>query len=130
MVAYILIRAMRAAAEARLSGISRSSSRTFAELRSGSADRDGITAAIHLWGDVPMGTAVKVPGLDWNRFKSGDPNYKGEAFNTVLAKRARRTDPGLGTRHSKSNARKASAAAIAKIPFPLASHIARVYKPD
>ncbi len=30
---------------------------------------------------------------------------------------------------SKSNARKAASAQIAKIPFPLAQHIARVYKP-
>lgn len=40
-------------------------------------------------------------------------------------------DPGSMTRRysSKSKARKAASAAIAKIPFPLANHIARVYKP-
>ena len=35
---------------------------------------------------------------------------------------------GAATHGSKSNARKAASAQIAKIPFPLASHIARVFK--
>lgn len=43
--------------------------------------------SFHLWGDVPalMPLSIrmaKVPGLDWNGFKNGDPNYKGQAFNS------------------------------------------------
>ncbi len=40
-----------------------------------------------------------------------------------------RQDPS-GRFNSKSSARKAASAQIAKIPFPLASHIARIFKPD
>lgn len=32
--------------------------------------------------------------------------------------------------HGTSNAQKAASAQIAKIPFPLSQHIARVFKPD
>lgn len=51
--------------------------------------------SFHLWGDVPalmpMGRRIaKVPGLDWNGFKNGDPNYKGQAFNTITETRERR----------------------------------------
>lgn len=111
--------------------------------------------SFHLWGDVPalmpLGKpAAKVPGLDWNRFKNGDPNYKGEAFNTITATRER-----MALRHesdgikqggdwfnkesgnsisrrcsSKSKARKRASAIIAKIPFALSSHIARAWKPQ
>ena len=43
---------------------------------------------------------------------------------------ARLGDSQISRRHgSKSTARKAASAKIAKIPFPLASHIARVYRP-
>jgi C-5 cytosine-specific DNA methylase len=37
---------------------------------------------------------------------------------------------GAAKHGSKSNARKAASAAIAKIPFPLAQHIARTWKPE
>jgi hypothetical protein len=105
--------------------------------------------SFHLWGDVPalMPTgrvAAKVPGLDWNRFKNGDPNYKGEAFNTILRTREIATgdgikhhgsgaiwfDTGPASKSSKSKARKRAAATIAKIPITLARHIARVYHPQ
>lgn len=36
---------------------------------------------------------------------------------------------GAAKHGSKSNARKMASALIAKIPFPLAQHIARIYKP-
>jgi hypothetical protein len=43
---------------------------------------------------------------------------------------ARLGDSQISRKHgSKSKARKAASARIAKIPFPLASHIARVYRP-
>ena len=42
--------------------------------------------SFYLWGDVPalmpmIKPRAKSPGLDWNGFKNGDPNYKGQAFN-------------------------------------------------
>lgn len=120
--------------------------------------------SFHLWGDVPalMPTgrvAAKVPGLDWNRFKNGDPNYKGEAFNTHADRNLRSIEnqsppcadgikqaglsgvrnngkgdgwfEGGAARHgSKSQARKRASAMIAKIPLALSSHIARVYHPQ
>jgi len=36
---------------------------------------------------------------------------------------------GAARSGSKSKARKAASAAIAKIPFPVSSYIARIYKP-
>ncbi len=74
--------------------------------------------SFHLWGDVPAlmpmtakaqkvpgfrfdgsgrsfqsasvaETGTKVPGLDWNGFKNGDPNYRGQAFNTHADRRLR-----------------------------------------
>lgn len=105
----------------------------------------------YLWGDVPalmpiaMKDGIKVPGIDFNR---------GDSFNTTAA--ARRTAIGNSARftspegkrdkkangswfydnpspqrlhHSKSKGRKAAAAAVAKIPFALARHIAAVYRP-
>jgi hypothetical protein len=85
--------------------------------------------SFHLWGDVPalmpIGTAIKVPGLNWN-VRGG-----GQAFNTITYTRERRTTIGNGERFtSRRNAARARARAqIAKIPLPLARHIARVYKP-
>ena len=102
--------------------------------------------SFHLWGDVPalmpIGKAVKVAGLDWNGFKNGDPNYKGQAFNTI-----QRTRELEGTKQggdwfnkesgnsisrrtsSKSKARKRAAAVIAKIPLPLSRYIGATYWP-
>jgi hypothetical protein len=107
--------------------------------------------SFHLWGDVPAlmprpVKAVKVGGLDWNGFKNGDPNYKGQAFNTITATRERRALPdgikqggdwfnkesgkSISRRcSSKSQARKRASAIIAKIPFALSSYIARHYLP-
>lgn len=113
--------------------------------------------SFYLWGDVPalmpipLKRGVKVGGLDWN----GDPNYKGQAFNTVTITRAiknsggswfrvahnttsgkgqnpdgrplRNRDPMASTKGVK---RKFASALIAKIPFELSSYIGRVYKPQ
>jgi hypothetical protein len=38
-------------------------------------------------------------------------------------------DTGIAAHGSKSSKRKAASAMIAKIPFPLAQHIARTFKP-
>lgn len=94
----------------------------------------------------------KVPGLDWSKY--GQPGYKAEAFNDTAARRYREgmyiTSPqenddgikvGGGWWHdstnnlirkssSKSNARKAASAQIAKIPFPLANWIARCFRDE
>ena len=109
----------------------------------------------HLWGDVPAlmpmtkkvmknsggswfahgsdGAAnnpskqfdggVKAPGQDWNRFKKTgqvSPDWKMQGRNPPA---------GYLSSNSKSSKRKAASALIAKIPFALAQHIARVYKP-
>jgi hypothetical protein len=97
--------------------------------------------SFYLWGDVPAlmpmtAEAVKVGGLDWNGYKNGDPNYRGQAFNTHAERNiknnggswfaiAHNTTSGTG---SKSPARKFASAMIAKIPAPLARHIARTFK--
>jgi len=77
----------------------------------------------YLCGDVPalMPTThkgVKVAGMNWAKF--GEPDYKAVAFN----------DPRHHEGTKAGKARKMASAKIAKIPFPLASHIARVYRPD
>jgi hypothetical protein len=90
---------------------------------------------------------VKVSGNDWNDFKrigKVSPHWRmqlleqraeaargnGSWFgNYAEAKEAGR---GSANRYTSSNslARKKASALIAKIPFPLAQHIARVFKPD
>ena len=71
--------------------------------------------SFYLWGDVPalmpIGKQIKGEGKGW----FGD--Y------------ASRKTQSLSWTSSKSPARKAASAMIAKIPFPLAQHIARVYAP-
>ena len=73
----------------------------------------------YLWGDVPVlmppvsmfkgnGTGVKFGGGWWH-----------DSTNNLIRKAS-----------SKSEARKIASALIAKIPFPLARHIAKVYKPE
>jgi len=100
--------------------------------------------SFHLWGDVPalmpmVRNHAKVGGLDWNRF--GQPGYKGEAFNTHAELRTGVRRPGadrwfepsgseyMARSNSKSRARAAASAMIAKIPLPLARHIARAWLP-
>jgi hypothetical protein len=128
--------------------------------------------SFYLWGDVPAlmpvtVKAVKVGGLDWNGYKNGDPNYRGQAFNTHAERNIKNTggswfavahnttsgkgqnpdgrqladgikpggtwwhDPGSASRTSgsRSPARKMASAMIAKIPQPLARHIARTFVP-
>jgi hypothetical protein len=99
--------------------------------------------------------SVKVAGLNWSNY--GKPGYKAEAFNDTAIKNAggswfavshnnvphsrgdaiknggdwfNNAQPSEQRRHgSKSKKRKWAAAMIAKIPLPLARHIARVYLP-
>jgi len=114
--------------------------------------------SFYLWGDVPalmpMRKTVKVgnhPGLEWSKY--GTPGYVGRGFNEIARERATKGQNPNGTKvgkdwfggygggfgwdcspmrrnSSNSNARKAASAAIAKIPFVLASHIARTWKPE
>lgn len=115
--------------------------------------------SMYLWGDVPALMPnirhVKVAGINWSNY--GKPDYEPRALNYGgTPRRGRRTDIGNGTRltpqdcsierprwfndgprtpeslassSSKSNARKAASAMIAKIPLPLSRHIAKVYHP-
>ena len=104
--------------------------------------------SFHLWGDVPalmpmVKRHAKVPGLNWNG--SDKPGYVARAFNTTAQQRlqdyqgikqrgsGRERFAGEGKisrlTSSKSAARKAASAMIAKIPLPLSRYIARVYYP-
>ena len=114
--------------------------------------------SFHLYGDVPAlmpmtKACAKVPGLDWNG--SDKPGYVAQAFNTTAEQRLREGQKVPGFRFdgsgksfqtasvdtfgwskesqvrnnsSHSHARKAASAAIAKIPLPLAQHIARYWR--
>lgn len=73
----------------------------------------------YLWGDVPalMPTTLarKAAGQNWNRFREN-----GEVSPHWILQGVKQS--GI------SGTRKAASAMIAKIPFPLASHIARCFK--
>jgi hypothetical protein len=104
--------------------------------------------SFYLWGDVPALMpqaraldAVKVPGMGAGWVGLEHPKHKpGLAFNPAAqgAKvRASRgdsfgwtKDSALLNNNSKSTARTAASAKIAKIPLALSSHIARVYRPE
>lgn len=82
----------------------------------------------------------KVPSMTgWDGY--GKPGYKAQGFNVEAARRYREEQGNKGFARrfentpmarmsSRSNSRKAASAAIAKIPYPLASWIARTFKPD
>jgi C-5 cytosine-specific DNA methylase len=96
-----------------------------------------------------IGEGTKVSGLNFSNY--GKPDYKPQAFNTTAEQRlrqdglkvksldgGRRTDVGKGSRftsrHSdgirqQGSGRKAASAQIAKIPLPLARHIAQAWYP-
>jgi hypothetical protein len=96
----------------------------------------------YLWGDVP----ALMPAVDpQQKFKGFRFYARGKSFQTasveegrkVPSESGRRTDPGKGARFTsrdcgvegvKFGSRKAASAMIAKIPFPLAQHIARTFK--
>jgi hypothetical protein len=74
--------------------------------------------SFHLWGDVPalmpMTKAIKQPGISGSR-----DNGRGDRW----------FQDGAARHGSRSNARKAASAMIAKIPLPLAQYIGRVFYP-
>lgn len=102
--------------------------------------------SFYLWGDVPAlmpiaSRQAKVGGIDFNGY--GTPGYKAQAFNGTAEQRLRATKNDGGswfnsscptsisrTTGSKSPARKAASAHIAKIPLPLSRHIARAWWPE
>ena len=109
--------------------------------------------SFYLWGDVPalmpivMSRVLKIPSGDGVRTEKGRSaalqNYDqlrdslergangadGGWFNDN--KRAGKGETGYLSRSgSRSSARKAASAHIAKIPLPLARHIAKAWKPD
>jgi hypothetical protein len=84
--------------------------------------------SFHLWGDVPALMpialkAIKGGGGSWFGDYAEGIKCGGDWFNNSEPSKMRRMS-------SKSKARKAASALIAKIPMPLALHIARVFKPD
>lgn len=93
-----------------------------------------------LWGDVPALMPVaygrKVQIQRWSDY--GKPDYKPQGFNRTAEKllggrkgfAKRFEDTPMAWLSSKSSARKQASAVIAKIPFQLARHIARCYKPE
>jgi hypothetical protein len=102
--------------------------------------------SFHLWGDVPAlmpivwrhakvsGFSMNIGAPKWNmhHLDCVDASIKGEHggwFNDD--KRKGGTETGrLSRSGSKSSARKAASAHIAKIPLPLARHIARAWHPS
>ena len=100
--------------------------------------------SFYLWGDVPALMphtfgAIKVGGITFSGY--GTPGYKGAAFNGTAQKRVmdglkvggswfgEGNDCSPMRQHSsKSPARKAASAMIAKIPLPLSRHIAAVFR--
>lgn len=101
--------------------------------------------SFHLWGDVPAlmpiarAGPMKATGLNTPKGEQHicGVNKMRDAFKSNIdsgLKNARNWwSDGAGnlsaTTSSHSSAREAASAQIAKIPFPLASHIARVYHP-
>ncbi|MDP9114488.1 MAG: hypothetical protein M3O20_12515 [Acidobacteriota bacterium] len=94
---------------------------------------------VHLTSRRENEVGLKVPAMNgWDGY--GNPGYKPQGFNVTAAQRYREGvkqkgsgaawfDNGIAKLSSRSDSRKAASAQIAKIPFPLAQHIARVYHP-
>ena len=102
--------------------------------------------SFHLWGDVPAlmpftSRGTKVGGITFNGY--GTPGYKAVAFNGTAQKRlaegakvpgfrfdgSGRSFQTASVEGTKSPARKAASAMIAKIPLTLSRHIAATFKP-
>ena len=82
--------------------------------------------SFYLWGDVPalmpIGVAQKLPG-------NNAPRMWADRRVQRLADGLRHDEDSFYCASSGSKARKAASAMIAKIPLPLAQHIARTFKP-
>lgn len=110
--------------------------------------------SFYLWGDVPAlmpvrfngggqkvalkpwfgregGTGVKNLGGSWLAIGSpGQRELKQNPVNGCKGFAGRFEDTPMARFSSRSDARKQASAEIAKIPFDLANHIARVHRPD
>ena len=101
----------------------------------------------YLWGDVPADLPktsaaaehAKAVGIKHGGDCFSDPTWPGKQGGTKQSgisgprkngKGDRWFQDGAAQHGSKSAKRKAASAAIAKIPFPLAQHIARCFKPE
>jgi hypothetical protein len=83
--------------------------------------------SFYLWGDVPALMPVPRRGRQKPNREIHEIDIDPEAGTKGYA--ARLGQSTISRRHgSKSKARKAASARIAKIPFPLSSYIARVYR--
>ncbi len=97
--------------------------------------------SFYLWGDVPAlmpsARAIKVPGFNFHAHEKGiaGGSFQSAAVNGLNGTKCggdwfNNEQPSLSRLYSsKSSARKAASAQIAKIPLPLSRWIARVYKP-
>lgn len=95
--------------------------------------------SFYLWGDVPAlmpptlkRTGIKAPGMNWSDLTMIAGKYAADKNGIKLGGtwfHDYRKGQGPRNYSSKSNARKMASAMIAVIPFPLARHIARIYKP-
>lgn len=96
----------------------------------------------HLWGDVPAlmppsSKIVNIPGFRFDgrggSFQTAAVNFHCNGAGIKQRGSGREWFAGEGTigrtTSSKSPARKMASAMIAKIPLPLSTHIARVFKP-
>lgn len=89
----------------------------------------------YLWGDVPalmpMTKAIKNPGHLPNQhmISSHSKNPVHDGYKNARNRWSDGRGSLSATTSGHSVARKAASALIAKIPFPLAQHIARIFKP-
>lgn len=90
----------------------------------------------HLWGDVPalmpMAKAIKISGQNWSRFKKTGENSSHWRLEGIKHQGTGKVwfDTGAAALPSNSLRRKMASARMSKIPFPLASYIARVFHPN
>jgi hypothetical protein len=84
--------------------------------------------SFYLWGDVP---ALMPKGSKGSKGIPHAPtgHWTNPSENGGKGFTKRFEDTPMAWLSSRSNARKAASAQIAKIPFPLAQHIAQVFKP-
>jgi hypothetical protein len=88
--------------------------------------------SFYLWGDVPAlmpGTHERTEGSGRPRFIREGVKQAGISGERNNGKGDKWFQDGAAKHGSKSDSRKAASALIAKIPFPLAQHIARCFKP-
>jgi len=105
--------------------------------------------SFHLWGDLPAlmpmtKCIAKMPGRDYAKVPGFRFDGSGKSFQTASVEGMKSVQDGLGgyggsfgwnntpmrRGNSKSSGRKAASAQIAKIPLPLARHIARAWLPQ